>query len=111
MIEQEFQDIIILTAMMTKRVWRRKEEIKMESEEPLEIMLEEKSQKSIESGTVSDSSGSGPDIMGTGHSVYENQKKGKRKLGLFRGQHPSNTDGNAGDFGNLFNSKERFDVD
>ena len=70
MIEQEFQDIIVLTAMMTKRVWRRKEEMKIESEEPLEVMLEEKSQKSIESGTVSDSSGSGPDIMGSGHSAY-----------------------------------------
>ena len=90
--------------MMTKRVWRRKEEMKNEAEEPLEVMLEEKSEKSADSGTVSDSSGSGPDIVGRGHAAYQNQRKANRRHGLFRGSRPSNSAGGRGDFGDLLNS-------
>ena len=48
----------------------------------MEILLEEKSQKSEESGAITDSSGSGADIEGEGDPSYENQKKEKRK-GMF----------------------------
>ena len=57
--------------MMTKRHRIRKEELK-DAEEPLEVMLEEKSQKSANSELLSDSSGSGADIVGKGHTAYNN---------------------------------------
>ena len=69
-IDQQFQDIIVLTSMMTRRAQKRIDET-MDQEAPLEIMLEEKSHKSEDStGDVSDSSGSGADITGDGHPAY-----------------------------------------
>lgn len=44
----------------------------------METLLEEKSHKSYESGSLSNSSGSGADIEGHGHAAYSNQKKGER---------------------------------
>lgn len=86
-IDQEFQEIIVLTAMMTKRAENRIEET-CDQDSPLEIMLEEKSHKSADSARsgaevtincdffkardLSSSSGSGADIEGDGHPAYEN---------------------------------------
>ena len=77
--DQEFADIIVLTAMMQNRIEKREKQTKEEKEENLEILLEEKSQASQESiGYKTDSSGSGADVEGGGHRAYDNQRKGKR---------------------------------
>ena len=77
LVDQEFQDIILLTAMMHNRSQKRQKNGK-DQEENMDVLLEEKSQRSVESGAMSDSSGSGADIEGEGNPIYQNQKKGYR---------------------------------
>ena len=80
-LDPDFEQIIMLTAMMTKRSQKREEEVRAADAEPLETLLEERSRKSLDSGHVSQSSGSGLDIDGNGHPAYENQSKGGRRAG------------------------------
>jgi len=96
LVDQEFQDIIMLSAMMQYRSQKRKQNYK--EEDNMEVLLEEKSRKSEESVVISDSSGSGPDIEGRGYLAYENQKKGKR-AGMFKEMQEAGR----------HNSKEHFD--
>ena len=86
-VDSEFTQIILLTAMMTKRAEKRIELYKEHEKENFEALLEEKSQKSRDhSESVSETSGSGPDIEGQGHNAYRNQEKSQRKHRLFKDQ-------------------------
>ena len=81
-VDSEFTQIILLTAMMTRRT-ERKLDLHKDHEKAFEVVLEEKSHISRLSESVSETSGSGPDIDGQGNPSYRNQEKMWRQTSLF----------------------------
>ncbi len=73
----------MLTAMMTKRTQKRKMNVSRDQDANLEILLEEQSNKSINTDSNSNTSGSGADIEGNGDPAYANQTKKERGKNLF----------------------------
>ena len=72
-VDSEFTQIILLTAMMSRRAEKRIEYAREYEKENFEVLLEEKSRKSRDySESVSETSGSGPDILGKGDTAYRN---------------------------------------